>query len=464
MHTGTADTATEPIHFFHSEAAPVVPPAPRWALATRLAFRFCVLYLGAYVATTQMWGSLVILPKVTVPSAGQIPWIHGAVTWVATRLLGFTAPLTVVSGSGDKPYDFALVVFLLGFAAAATLVWSLAALRRQSHPAVHKWFRVFLRFAVGASMITYGMVKAFPLQMPYPALTRLLEPYGQFSLMGVLWAQVGASPAYERFTGAMELLSGILLFVPGLTLLGGIASLVSAGYIWTLNMTYDVPVKLFSLHLTLMALFLVAPDLKRLFTFFVLNRRVEPAEHVPLVQRHRGRQILVILQLAVAAWLLWSNYSQASARAAIAGFNAPRPPLYGVWDVETMYIDGVERAPLLTDFDRWRRVVVQTASAISFQRMDDTFTTVRATVNADEHSIVFTRVPPAAGAPASPQQAAAPVEAGRLAYEQPSPERLVLDGVMDGKRTRMELRLYDRGNFRLVQGRFRWVQDFPFNR
>jgi hypothetical protein len=459
---GTAIETSEAIHFFHSEAAPAVPPAPRWNLATRLAFRFCVIYFGAYVVTTQMWGSLVILPKGNVPSAGQIPWIRDAVTWIATRMLGFSAPLTVVSGSGDKPYDVALVVFLLGLAAAGTLVWSLFALRRESHPAAHKWFRLFLRFAVGASMITYGMVKVFPLQMPYPALTRLLEPYGQFSLMGVLWAQVGASPAYERFTGAMELLSGTLLFVPGLGLLGALASLVSAGYIWTLNMTYDVPVKLFSLHLTLMAMFLVAPDAKRLFTFFVLNRRVEPAERVPLVQRHRGRQLLVVLQVVLAAWLLWSNYSQASARAATV--NAPKPPLYGVWDVEKMYIDGVERSPLLTDYDRWRRVVVQTASAISFQRMDDTFTTVRATVSADDHSIVLTRAP-VPGAPPAPQQPAAPpAEAGRFAFQQPSPDRLILDGVMEGKPTRLELRLYDRSNFRLVQGRFRWIQDFPFNR
>ena len=42
-------------------------------------------------------------------------------------------------------------------------------------------------------MVSYGMVKAIPLQMPSPSLTRLLEPYGNFSPMGVLWASVGAS-------------------------------------------------------------------------------------------------------------------------------------------------------------------------------------------------------------------------------------------------------------------------------
>ena len=348
-------------------------------------------------------------------------------------------------------------------ATVGTFVWSVLARRRASHPGVHKWFRLFLRFAVGASMITYGMVKFFPLQMSYPGLTRLLEPYGQFSLMGVLWAQVGASPAYERFTGLMELASGILLFIPGLSLLGAVASFMSAAYIFTLNMTYDVPVKFFSLHLTLMSLFLLAPDLERLFALFVTNRAVPPAERVPLVRRRFGRHAILVAQLAIGCWLVWSNYSQAATRYATFGPNAPKPPLYGVWDVKVMYIDGVERAPLLTDYDRWRRVVIQVATAISFQRMDDTFSAVRATVNADAHSIVLTRPPQAPpGAPVN-QQASAP-EIGRFSYEQPASDRLVLDGVMDGKKTKMELQLFDRNNFRLVQGKFRWIQDLPFNR
>jgi hypothetical protein len=134
-----------------------------------------------------------------------------------------------------------------------------------------------------------------------------------------------------------------------------------------------------------------------------------------------------------------------------------------VWDVKKMSIDGVERAPLLTDYDRWRRVVIQTATAMSFQRMDDTFTAVRTTVNPAEHSIALSKAPQGPpGSPSNPQ--APPAETGRFAYEQPSPDRLVLDGTMEGRTIRMELQLYDRANFRLVQSKFRWIQDFPFNR
>ena len=38
-----------------------------------------------------------------------------------------------------------------------------------------------------------------------------------------------------------------------------------------------------------------------------------------------------------------------------------------------MTIDGHTRSPLVTDYGRWRRVIFQNPTAITFQRMDDTF-------------------------------------------------------------------------------------------
>jgi hypothetical protein len=60
-------------------------------------------------------------------------------------------------------------------------------------------------------MIIYGMVKVIPVQMHYPALTRLLQTFGTLSPMGVLWASMGSAPAYEIFTGCAEVAGGLLL-------------------------------------------------------------------------------------------------------------------------------------------------------------------------------------------------------------------------------------------------------------
>ena len=104
-----------------------------------------------------------------------------------------TRPLVITgSGSGDKTYNWVLACCLVTIAAAGTSAWS-ALDRRTEHVALHASFRLFLRFALGSTILYYGFAKAIPLQMPAPPLTRLLEPFGNFSPMGVLWSSVGAS-------------------------------------------------------------------------------------------------------------------------------------------------------------------------------------------------------------------------------------------------------------------------------
>ena len=83
---------------------------------------------------------------------------------------------------------------------------------------------------------------------------------------------MGASESYNVFTGAGEILGGLLLTTRRTTLLGAIVSLGVLGHVAMLNFSYDVPVKLFSLHLLAMAVFLIAPDLRRLATMFLMIR------------------------------------------------------------------------------------------------------------------------------------------------------------------------------------------------
>jgi hypothetical protein len=122
-----------------------------------------------------------------------------------------------------------------------------------------------------------------------------------------------------------------------------------------------------------------------------------------------------------------------------------------------MSIDGHIRSALITDYDRYRRLVVQTASGIMFQRMDDTFATYGAKVDGDAKTIALTTSGPIGSrAPQAP--------AGTLTFDRPSPETLVLEGEMDGHKVRMQLRQFDSSHFRLLQSRFHWVQDHPLNR
>jgi hypothetical protein len=430
------------------------PPPVHWRLATRIAFRFFATYFTLYIVSTQMIGSMFGLPPLV-----RVPLIEAMVSWVAVRVWGFSMPLVLFSGSGDKPFDYALAFTLLIVSVVVTVLWSLIDRRRPNYVRLHAWLRLLLRLAVGATMISYGMSKAIPLQMPFPGLTRLLEPYGQFSLMGVLWAQVGASPAFERFTGFVELTAGCLLFIPGLTLLGAVTSLLASTFIFVLNMTYDVPVKLFSLHLVVMSLVLLAPDWSRLVKVFVLNRAADRREEAALAVKPMVRRAAVGVQLALGAWLLFSNFTGRMQALSMYGSAAPKPPLYGIWDITTMTIDGHVRSPLTTDYDRFRRLVISASEAISFQRMDDTFAPYRVKLNSSTRTFTVSRSVLPATPLAGPMK-----EVGQLTFQEESPDHVTFEGTLEGKKLRLELDRVDHTNFRLLQSRFRWVQDYPFNR
>jgi hypothetical protein len=268
--------------------------------------------------------------------------------------------------------------------------------------------------------------------------------------MGVLWYSIGASRPYEIFTGCAELAGAVLLFVPRLTTLGAIVCLADTVEIFTLNMTYDVPVKLFSFHLILLSLFLLAPDARRLANVLVLNRTAEAAIEPHWASR-RAARLALIAQLLFGAYLVVMGLTGAMSGWSQYGGGAPKSPLYGIWLVDEMTTEGQARSPLLTDSGRWRRVVFQGPTNVSFQRMDDTFVTYRAAVDVEQRTITLNN--------ATDKGAAV-----RLGFERPAPDRLTLDGTMDQKKVRLQLRLFDEKNFMLLSRGFHWIQEYPFNR
>jgi hypothetical protein len=51
-----------------------------------------------------------------------------------------------------------------------------------------------------------------------------------------------------------------------------------------------------------------------------------------------------------------------------------------------------------------------------------------------------------------------------LTYQQPSPDRLILDGALGKEQVHMELKFRDPDSFLIRSRGFNWVQEYPFNR
>ncbi|MGB7135963.1 MAG: hypothetical protein WBD46_11785, partial [Acidobacteriaceae bacterium] len=315
--------------------APAAAALQPWTLSTLIAFRFCFVYFGLYCLSTQIITSLLANPLIDFPDPSGIPPWREIVTFTASHIFHIRTPLVFTgSGSGDKTVDFILLTCLLVVSIAATALWSLLDRRRTSYPTLHRWFLLFLRFALAGQMLTYGFAKTVPLQMSFPSLFTLVKPYGDFSPMGVLWSSVGASQHYEIAAGCLELIGGLLLFVPRTVTLGALISLADMSYVFLLNMTYDVPVKLLSFHLILIALLLLAPQFRRLVNFFLLNRTASPAPQAPLFRSPRANRIASVLLTLFALWLIAVNAWGTRQEWKLYGPGKAKPALYGIWNVD----------------------------------------------------------------------------------------------------------------------------------
>ncbi len=414
--------------------------ARRWAAGTRVAFRFCVLYFGLYILITQMFVELILGvygDSAVFPEVGTIWPMRQLVVWTASRVFHIATPLVIDnSGSGDKIFDWTQSFCLLVVATAGALVWSLVDRARPHCATAARWFRLYVRLALGTTMIAYGMMKVIPTQMPELPLTKLVEPFGQFSPMGVLWTSISASPAYETFAGGAELAAGVLLLLPATTTIGALIALADMVQVFALNMTYDVPVKLFSLHLILLSLVLLAPEAHRL---------------AALRDTGRARRAAVAAQLAFAIYIVAINAWAVRAAWREYGGGRPRSPLAGVWHVDDMRVDGIVRLPLATDRDRWRRLIVDSRAGGDIgavQRPDDSVAMYRAQIDMGKRSSVLT----------------AGDQAVHATFDRPAPDRLLLEGDVNGHALSLALVLEDRARFPLLTRGFHWVQEYPFNR
>jgi hypothetical protein len=268
--------------------------------------------------------------------------------------------------------------------------------------------------------------------------------------MGLLWTFMGASTAYQVFSGLMELVSGLLLLFRRTATLGALAAMAVLTNVVMLNLCYDVPVKLLSIHLLLMALFLAAPDLRRLFDLLVRRRPVLPAADRPFFQRRWLRWTALALEGVVAVaftgFQLRANYQDWKLYDGLA-----QTPFYGIWRVDDLTVDGQPRDGRTAERLQWRNVIFDFPGIFGVQSPDASRRPFSLALDAAHRTMALTWPPD-------------PKWKSVLAYGQPAPDRLTLTGAFDGHQILASLHRIDGSRLELASRGFRWVSEAPHNR
>ncbi len=336
-------------------------PRARWSPATRIAFRFAFVY---FVVLGFIPTLLHRIPFGAPLREKYQDFWDAIVVWLYEDVLRLPHEIDFPGlGADNSTYGSILFLGYLAVSVAATVIWSVLDRRRESYGRLHPWLRFLLRYSLAFMMILYGSMKVIPAQMTAPPpLRTLLGRIGDFPPNSLLWWTVGASPPFERFTGLAELLGGVLLLLPRTTLLGALISAANMLLVFLLNMCYDVPVKLPSLQFLVMALILIAPDMRRIANVLLFNRRAEPSRILPLFKNRWINLIPHAYLLVMGLYAIHGGLNRAAMQ--YERFHPPRPPLYGLWSVESFARDGKE-VPPFTEPDRWQLVLFEKPGALS---------------------------------------------------------------------------------------------------
>lgn len=295
----------------------------------RFAFSYLVLYTFAFPFYYIPFSSYILEP------------IHALYIYLTDSMgsilfKGSYSVLNPETGSGDTSFKYAQAVMFLTLAFVATVAWSIIDRHRSGYPKLSVVLTTLVRYYLAAALIGYGVIKIFPLQFSVLPAIALNRTYGESSPMGLLWTFMGASRLYTAFTGAGELLAGVLLLFRITRLIGATLSTFIFLHVFVLNLSYDVPVKLLSFHLLLMSAFLTAPLMKKTANLFATEEPPLSEVLLPKWSSKRTRWLIITLKCMLIVLILVLpalNAFERNMELIQEAKSSSKPSIYGVYTI-----------------------------------------------------------------------------------------------------------------------------------
>jgi hypothetical protein len=219
-----------------------------------------------------------------------------------------------------------------------------------------------------------------------------------------------------------------------------------------INYCFDVPVKLLSTALVLMALFLIARDANRFFNFFFLNKPAPASNLSPHRFKARWKNItLISIKYLLIAYTVFFGLKGALETAKTYGDTAKKPPLYGLYDVKAFIVNKDTLKPLTTDTVRWRKLAISYPGNAFVKFINDSTNYFAFKIDTLKKKIVMNKYSDT-------------VHKYTFTYYTPNKDSLVLKGTFKKDSIQVRFHKDDVNKFLLVRRGFHWINEYPFNR
>lgn len=335
--------------------------SPPWSLFGRITFRILFIYFLLYFNPLKNYLFLLFTPLAT--------FLNDCLFYIRPHLIQ-------PGGSGDTSLVWATVFTYALVSVVGGIIWSVLDRKREEYNEVNYWLCLMLRYGLAEISFSYGITKIFPIQMSFPNLSQLATPLGDFLPMRLLWMFIGYGQPYQIFTGMAEVLVALLLIWRKTALLGALLAVGFFANVAMLNLSYDVPVKIFSLHLLFISIFLVWQERARLFAFFVQNKPVLPS---PFFERQFYKKwqrwvriglkaLFIVFYLGFKVFFVYKSYVNEKA-ITVRAMESVQP---GVYHVELFVRNGDTIPESVDDASRWRDVIFDYNSQGSLAANDST--------------------------------------------------------------------------------------------
>jgi hypothetical protein len=372
--------------------------------------------------------------------------------WIGKTLIGFNYDFDVSGyGSGDNTYAYVTLFVNFILAVIISIFWSIFHNNQVSYNKAFYWFLVVLRIFLVAAMLLYGFVKVFQIQFQQPSFVKLLQPLGEYSPMGLAWTYMGYSKGFGMFAGIMEILGGVLLIWRRTSTLGAFIIIGVMTQVAMMNLMFDIPVKLFSIHLVLMAIIIFMTDAKRFTSVFITNKSTEVYSYYhPITSKsyHKTLNILkkVLLPILLVAGCILSYLGQLN----ISDENH-RPELYGIWKTETFVRNNDTIPPLTTDDSRWNYLLIERKYKALVKTMTDELVKHTFITDTTQNRI-------------SLYSESGVKDSLNFKYEVENSKYLKLNGKLEKDSLSIIFTKIDLEKFPLKSRGFHWINEKPFNR
>ena len=343
-----------------------------WPVWQRVLFRFFFVYFVLQVAPWNWFRAIPGIPFLLRPYGRLVNW---AVEASNARFFHVRDTLVPVNGSGDTSWAWTQMWLYLSLAAIGCVIWTVLDRKRVNYERLAFWLRMIVRYYIAAAALSYGIIKLFLLQMTFPSLSQLATPLGDLLPMRFSWLFIGYSVPYQFFSGAMETTAGLLLLYRRTVTAGLFAATGAFLNVMMINLSYDVPVKIYASHLFFSCVFLLALDAPRLVRLLVLNQPVPATSaYDPKFnfawQRWGavGVKVFLLFQFLIfPVQAGWQRYKAANTPAASGPLKA------GFYDVRRYVVNHDTIAASSSDTLRWRDVIIDNSGAGSINTADQVF-------------------------------------------------------------------------------------------